>query len=644
MLVLAGPGSGKTFVMIHRVIHLISQLKVDPASILVISFSRASARELKLRFEKQAIDAQKVNFSTFHACFFHIIKTIYHYTSKDIITPKEQGEIMKILLTDPRFEEAYTREKEEEYLSKFSFYKNKGLKSMEEKESENFRALFHAYQKEMHSRHKLDFDDMGLLCLQLFKKQPEVLARWQEKFKFVLIDEFQDINPIQFQIIQLLVKRERNLFVVGDDDQAIYSFRGASPEIMLNFEKIYPDTKKVLLETNFRCSGNIVKKSLEVIGENKLRFFKEITAHNEMKEAVYFKAFESCQEEYRYLADKLEKLLKSGVKPSGIACIYRTNQHMVGLAEYLVRRKLPFVMRESTGSIFKHYIARDILAYLQFFLEGKKRRDFLVIMNKPLRYFSRNACITEEITWKSLREYYRTKPYMDEKITQMEKQEKWVCRLDLYGAVSYIRKAMGYEGYLKEHTAKRQESWEEAVEILEFIHNSTRGVGSLLQWRQEIQDYEEALKQAQEEQKEGIHLMTMHACKGLEYPYVFLPDCNEGKVPHKRAVTDQEVEEERRMFYVAMTRAMERLEILYIQDKLAKKLQPSRFLPIERKTGRMRTGGNKRKEEDYSSSISSSNSQLSRYSSKASSTSSHSSSLSIKSSTGSSLGSSGFSL
>lgn len=583
MLVLAGPGSGKTFVMIRRVIHLITNLRIDPTSILVISFSRASARELRQRFEKQTEGAQGVNFSTFHACFFHILKTTLRYTSKDIITPKEQQEIMKILLTDPVYQEMDTREKEEEYISKFSFYKNKGLKLMQEKESENFCRLFRAYQKEMHSRHRLDFDDMGLLCLQLFKQQPEVLACWQEKFSYILIDEFQDINPIQFEIIRLLAGKEENLFVVGDDDQAIYSFRGASPEIMLNFEKIYPAARKILLETNFRCSGNVVKESLKVIGQNKQRFPKEILARHEAGKEVIYQGFETIFAEYQYLAGQMGKLLEAGIKPSEIACIFRTNQNMTGLAEYLVRKKLPFVMKETTGSIFNHYIARDILAYLQFFLEGKKRRDFLVMMNKPLRYFSRNACLEEEITWKGLREYYQTKPYMLEKIDGLQKLEKWVGRLDLYGAVSYIRKAGGYEAYLREYVERKKESWEEAEEILEFLHNSTRGAGSLYQWKQEIQEYEETLKQAKTGEKEGVHLITMHACKGLEYPYVFLPDCNEGKIPHKRAVTEEEVEEERRMFYVAMTRAIKKLEILYVQDKLGRKLQPSRFLPIKKK-------------------------------------------------------------
>ena len=236
-------------------------------------------------------------------------------------------------------------------------------------------------------------------------------------------------------------------------------------------------------------------------------------------------------------------------------------------------------MKEKCHSIFQHFIAKDIQSYLQFFLEGQKRKDFLFIMNKPLRYFSRNACQKPVIEWNELKFYYRSKGYMQDYIEKLENSQKWVQKLDLYGAVSYIRKAVGYEQYLKEYAEIQNLSWEETKEILDFIHQSFRNVENLEIWRKEVKEYEEILAQAKEE-KEGIHLLTMHACKGLEYPYVFLPDCNEGKIPHKRAVKQEEIEEERRMFYVAMTRAKERLEILYLQDKYKKKLQPSRFLPL----------------------------------------------------------------
>lgn len=656
MLVLAGPGSGKTFVIIQRILYLIYEKQVRPDNILVISFSKASTLELKQRFQKQSKDKNKitenlsdeiiqrnyskttiteesrskVNFATFHACFFHILKETYHYTSQDIITEKQKRDILKIILLDPAYKEEENRnqeknckqdkqkegiqinlgknqkrltqkekikesnlfeenkisnilEKTEDYLQKISYYKNKGIKELKEKESVQFQQVFHAYNQEIHRQHKLDFDDMGLLCLQLFQKNPDVLEKWQEKFQYILIDEFQDINMVQFRIVQLLGRKYQNLFVVGDDDQSIYSFRGANPKIMLNFDKYYPNTEKILLETNYRCSEEIVRESLKVIEQNKVRFQKDIKAFQceKIKEKVTYKSFENYQKEYTYIAEQIKELVHSqNYNYSDIACIFRTNQDMTGLAEYFARNKIPFVMKESCKSIFRHFIALDIRAYLQFFLEGKKRSDFLRIMNKPLRYLSRNAIsalANETILWHTLKQYYGFKPYMVSYIEQLEQNDKWIQKLELYGACYYIRKVIGYEQYLKEYIKEQNLNWDEAKEILDFVQESTRNMRSLKEWKDYIEQYEKALKTSGEEM-EGINIITMHACKGLEYPIVFLPDCNEGKVPHKKAVSGEEMEEERRMFYVAMTRAKSHLEILYIEDKMKKHLQACRFL------------------------------------------------------------------
>lgn len=687
MLVMAGPGSGKTFVMIQRILNLIQEYRIRPDNILVISFSKASTEELKQRFQRQIQEHFKnqfeehnlkenqfnpnfndkqerhnltkekteVNFATFHACFFHILKETYHYTSKDIITEKQKREILKTILLDPVYKEKeigiqkqsvwnnvikevgggekrFTQkenqkkseqseiknltEKIEDYIQKISYYKNKGISELREKESKQFQKIYHAYNQEIHRQHKLDFDDMGLLCLQLFQNRPDILEKWQEKFQYILIDEFQDINMIQFRIIQLLAKKYQNLFVVGDDDQAIYGFRGSNPQIMLDFEKYYPGTEKVLLETNYRCSEQIVKEALKVIEQNKIRFPKEIRSyqsdirekakqenrgkhdrrimhHKEekkdyrvLKETVIYRNFKNYHDEYSYISEQIQNYVsEKGYDYSDIACIFRTNQDMAGLAECFARNKIPFVMKESCNSIFKHFIALDILAYLQFFLEGKKRKDFIRIMNKPLRYLSRNALSSidnEIIIWRDLKHYYRAKRYIVNNIEQLEKNDIWIQKLDLYGACFYIRKVIGYDDYLKEYVKEQGINWEEAKENLDFIQESTRNRSSLEEWLEYIEEYEEALKNSGEE-KDGVRIITMHACKGLEYPVVFLPDCNEGKVPHKKAASSEEIEEERRMFYVAMTRAKKHLEILYIEDELKKHLQVCRFLKQESK-------------------------------------------------------------
>lgn len=419
MLVLAGPGSGKTFVIIQRILNLIHEKKVKPENILVISFSKASTFELKQRFQRES--KHQVNFFTFHACFFHILKETYHYTSQDIITEKQKRELLRTILLNIEHEGAepnsiwkntnVEKNKEgiekadirkpvqdeiknlteitEDYLQKISYYKNKGIKELEEKESNCFFRIYHEYNHEMHRMHKLDFDDMGLLCLQLFQSEPEILKKWQDKFQFVLIDEFQDINLSQFRIMHLLTRKHKNLFVVGDDDQAIYGFRGSNPQIMLNFEKYYPKAEKVLLEINYRCSEDIVKESLNVIEQNQVRFQKEVRAFHSgkkeqtgrwykrkgylQKEDVIYLGFEDYQKEYFYMGEQIKKMATE-YKYNDIACIFRTNQDMAGLAEYFARNKIPFVMKEDCSSIFKHFIAKDLLAYLQFFFRRKKEK------------------------------------------------------------------------------------------------------------------------------------------------------------------------------------------------------------------------------------------------------------------------------
>ena len=298
-------------------------------------------------------------------------------------------------------------------------------------------------------------------------------------------------------------------------------------------------------------------------------------------EQVIYQGFENYHKEYSYIGEQIQKYVnEQGCKYSDIACIFRTNQDMTGMAEYFARNKIPFVMKESCNSIFKHFIALDMLAYLQFFLEGKKRSDFIRIMNKPLRYIARNALSqlnSEIIVWRDLKQYYKSKRYIVNNIEQLEKNDIWIQKLDLYGACFYIRKVIGYDHYLKEYVKEQGMNWEDAKEILDFVQDSTRNMAGLEEWKDYIEQYEEALKTCGEE-KEGVNIITMHACKGLEYQVVFLPDCNEGKIPHKKAASPDEIEEERRMFYVAMTRAKYHLEILYIEDKLKKHLQTTRFL------------------------------------------------------------------
>ncbi|MBR5579314.1 MAG: ATP-dependent helicase, partial [Lachnospiraceae bacterium] len=332
-----------------------------------------------------------------------------------------------------------------------------------------------------------------------------------------------------------------------------------------------------LLETNYRCSSQIVEKSLQLIKDNQYRLDKDIKAHHSSNDKVIFAGFPNICEEYEYITEKIERLIKQGIKPREISCIFRTNSGMVPLTETFIRKKIPVSFKESCTGIFQHFVAKDIYHYLKFFYSGRKRKDFVAIMNKPLRYLSRSACRGEVILWEELLEYYKEKEYMKNIIADLRRLEAMFLKLDFYGAVFYLRKAGGYEEYLKEYCKRQQLRWQEVLDILELLQNSLRGVSSLEVWEEQMREYENGLQQGRQTQ-EGVVLMTMHSCKGLEYPYVFLPDCNEGKIPHTKAISQEEIEEERRMFYVAMTRAIRHLEVLYLEDKKDGYLQKSRFI------------------------------------------------------------------
>ncbi|MCR4588527.1 MAG: ATP-dependent helicase, partial [Lachnospiraceae bacterium] len=300
MLVLAGPGSGKTFVITNRIKHLTHELGISGDQILVISFSRASALEMKDRYLQLTGDlSTPVSFGTFHAVFFQILKNEYHLSTSDLLSFKEKRDILRESLQQAMYDcksdddlllglmewkdkLEHTEDDPEDALSilleLFGKEKNLGgcLAGEELPVSPKiYETLRDHYEDIVRKRKKLDFDDMLVRCRDLFRARPVVLRKYQAQYRYILIDEFQDINPIQFEVIRMLAKPENNLFVVGDDDQAIYSFRGSSPEIMLHFKEYYPLAKQVILNVNYRCAGNILEVAAALIRENKNRFAKD---------------------------------------------------------------------------------------------------------------------------------------------------------------------------------------------------------------------------------------------------------------------------------------------------------------------------------------------------------------------------------
>lgn len=583
-MILAGPGSGKTLVITNRTKYLIESCQVKPTEILVITFTKAAAAEMRERFSRMS-QARGVTFGTFHAVFFGILKHAYHYTAANILREDQKYR----MLAELSHEMHLVMEDEKEFLSnlaaEISTVKNERIDLAHFYSSicpeDSFRELFCRYEKLRQEQGVLDFDDMMTYCYELLTARPDILAAWQRRFRYILVDEFQDINALQYAIVRMLAAPEDNLFIVGDDDQSIYRFRGAKPEIMLNFPKDYPGAAVIELDCNFRSTPEILTGALHVIGENDHRYEKHIRPVRQNGSPIDLRTFTNQDQESRYLIQCIRRSMERGRSCSEIAVLFRTNQAARPFAERLMEYNLPFEMKDSLPNLYEHWIAKDVFAYLHLANTGLDRREFLQVMNRPKRYLSRDSIQSPVVSFESLYEYYRDKDWMEERLARMETDFRIIRSLKPFAAVNYIRKGVGYEDYLKEYAESRSIRLEELTELLEELQESARPFATLQEWLDHIQEYKKTLEEKgrqREGSSDAVTLATLHSSKGLEFEEVFLPDVNEGIIPHRKAALDADLEEERRLFYVGMTRAKDQLHLFSIKEQYGHSMEPSEFL------------------------------------------------------------------
>ena len=586
MLVLAGPGSGKTMTITWRTRYLIESCHINPSEILVITFTKAAAKEMKERFLRLTkSNSTAVSFGTFHAVFFQILKLAYGYRAENILREEQKWLFLKEAIHKANLDLEDEAEFMADLAAEISRVKNEQADLASYRAmtcgTELFRKMYHEYDNRLRRSNLIDFDDMLVYCYELLKERPDILRAWQRKYRYILVDEFQDINQLQYEIVRLLAAPEDNLFIVGDDDQSIYRFRGAKPEIMLHFEQDYPEAERVVLDVNYRSTEAIVQGAGKVIAHNKDRFSKELHAREGEGFPILTHHFPNQAEENACIVDKIQTYVGRGGLYSDIAVLFRTNTQPRLLVEELLSAGIPFRMRDSLPNIYEHWVAKDIFTYIRMAQGSRKRSDFLQIMNRPKRYIGREGLEEEEISWEALVEWHRGKPWICERIEQMQRDLKMLARLSPYGAVHYIRNVIGYEEYLKEYAAYRNRKPEEFLDVLDELQQLSRGFSKMEDWQKHIEAYrQELLRQAkeQESQTNAVTLSTMHSSKGLEYRIVFVIDANEGITPHKRAVLEEDIEEERRLFYVAMTRAKELLYIFSVKKLYNKKAERSRFV------------------------------------------------------------------
>lgn len=584
-MVLAGPGSGKTLVITYRIKWLIEEAGVDPANILVITFTRAAAREMERRFHSfSGMEKANVTFGTFHSVFFMILRYAYHYSGQNIIREEQKRIYMREAVEGLEIETEDLHGFCNNLLDEISYVKGEML-SLEHYHSSNcaddyFRKIYKKYEESLRSSNLLDFDDMLVFCYELLRDRKDILKMWQNKYPYILIDEFQDINRVQYEIVKMLAGKTKNLFIVGDDDQSIYRFRGAKPEIMLGFEKDFIGAKRYILKINYRSSDQIVSSAQRLIRYNSKRFEKNIISHRGDKVPVVYKQFENAAAECADIIQGIKFYQKEGIALEDMAVIFRTNTQPRLLVGRLMEHNIPFQMRDVLPNIFEHWIARDLLCYIRLAMGARDRATFLQVMNRPKRYISRKMLEDETVDFAKLKRESFGKKWLYERIDRMEMDLFMIKKMKPYAAIEYIRRGVDYTQYLVEYAQMRKISEDDLEEVFDQIQESAKPYDTYEEWFAYIEEYGEELKKQlkKEEQKQGITLTTMHSSKGLEYEVVFVMDCNEGICPHKKALKDADLEEERRLFYVAVTRAKTYLLLYSLKELYQKDVKESPYI------------------------------------------------------------------
>lgn len=621
-MVLAGPGSGKTTVITRRILQLLKN-GVPASEILVITFTKDAALEMEGRFRKLLLEDQRlhpnqqefqgnVTFGTFHSVFFQILRLTYQLTAENIIKDRDKKLILREILEEENVDAGYDAEFFRMLLSEISRMKNSGGSLVFHSsllEDEKFHRIFQTYTARLRAQRLLDFDDMLSMCYELLTTNKEARHKWQSVYRYILVDEFQDINPVQYAVTRILALPENNLFIVGDDDQSIYHFRGADPSIMLGFPRDYPATKTIVLGKNFRSRTEIVRFSGNLIRKNKKRYEKRVDAVRGQGGSVLLYHVDSMEKQSQAVLSLINASIRAGVPKDKIAILFRATSQARPLLPILMKQGIPYVMKEKVKNIYESVPALDMIAYLRLATGTGARRDFLRIMNRPVRYIKRTAVQDRNMSFEALLCFYQDKPWMLERLRTLQTDLRAIAMLPTAAALVYIRKKIGYENFLKETDNAR---FRDHLEILDEITETATEHPDPKEWLRFTEDMGELFSQqgshestnqtgaqqsgagvggasggglgktghgqTQNEDTGAIRLMTYHASKGLEFDTVILPDCCEGVTPYNKAVSQDEIEEERRSFFVACTRAKEKLHILFTDLRYSKSCTASRFI------------------------------------------------------------------
>lgn len=588
-MVLAGPGSGKTTVITHRIKNLIEKAEVRPENILVVTFTKAAAISMQKRFSTlmNGGKGQPVTFGTFHSVFYKILRKSRRYEATEILSERQKTDYIREIIGRYGISSNDISELSQNIINDIGNIKGNMLNAQEYEPScckkEDFIKVYNAYNLELKKDGKMDFDDILRECYLLLCENHTILEQWRELYKYILIDEFQDINRIQMNIIELLASPLNNIFVVGDDDQSIYGFRGARPEIMIEFKDYYPEAELIVLNVNYRSTQSIINVAGRVIENNKTRLDKCAHANNDKDFQPDIRKFRNQVEELKFVVFKIKEYENQGISLSEMAILVRNNSQIQEISSFLKNRKIEAESGKHRSNIYNGMVAKDILSYVRGALKFDGtyfNEDLIYVLNKPQRYISRQVVLSVNMNISAVRRIY-SKNNIDSFLFHIE----MIRKLPPQAALSYIRKGAGYEEYLRLYAIENNIPMSGLLKQLEQLVQECSKFNTLEQWINNIDSAQNSEGQNFGKKSSGeggtnnrINIMTMHGSKGLEFKAVFIVDANQGIIPTSKALRERDFEEERRLFYVAITRAIDYLNIYAVEERLGCPIEVSMFV------------------------------------------------------------------
>lgn len=588
-MVLAGPGSGKTTVITHRIKNLIEKAEVRPENILVVTFTKAAAISMQKRFSTlmNGGKGQPVTFGTFHSVFYKILRKSRRYEATEILSERQKTDYIREIIGRYGISSNDISELSQNIINDIGNIKGNMLNAQEYEPScckkEDFIKVYNAYNLELKKDGKMDFDDILRECYLLLCENHTILEQWRELYKYILIDEFQDINRIQMNIIELLASPLNNIFVVGDDDQSIYGFRGARPEIMIEFKDYYPEAELIVLDVNYRSTQSIINVAGRVIENNKTRLDKCAHANNDKDFQPDIRKFRNQVEELKFVVSKIKEYENQGISLSEMAILVRNNSQIQEISSFLKNRKIEAESGKHRSNIYNGMVAKDILSYVRGALKFDGtyfNEDLIYVLNKPQRYISRQVVLSVNMNISAVRRIY-SKNNIDSFLFHIE----MIRKLPPQAALSYIRKGAGYEEYLRLYAIENNIPMSGLLKQLEQLVQECSKFNTLEQWINSIDSAQNSEGQNFGKKSSGeggtnnrINIMTMHGSKGLEFKAVFIVDANQGIIPTSKALRERDFEEERRLFYVAITRAIDYLNVYAVEERLGCPIEVSMFV------------------------------------------------------------------